>query len=82
MDAIVLIPCGLVAMVAFLLWHYRRGAVTVQDREGRVRSGYVRCGGFLFGLLSDRADVRWDPDPPDRPGFPVIFPDQTNERRE
>ena len=34
--------------------------VVVQDRDGRIRSGYVRCGGFWLGLLSDRVDVRWD----------------------
>ena len=34
--------------------------VTVQDAQGRTRSGYVRCGGWMFGLLSDKVDVRWD----------------------
>ena len=34
--------------------------VTVQDSEGRTRSGYVRCGGWFAGLLSDAARVEWD----------------------
>ncbi|HZS94004.1 MAG TPA: hypothetical protein VFA78_04345 [Chloroflexota bacterium] len=56
--------------------------VTVEDGNRRVRRGYVRCGGFLFGLLSDRADVRWDPEPPQRPGFPVVFPSESDDPRE
>lgn len=34
--------------------------VTVEDRQGHVRHGYVRCGGWLLGLLSDQATVEWD----------------------
>jgi hypothetical protein len=34
--------------------------VTVEDKAGRRRSGWVRCGGWFFGLLSDTAEVRWD----------------------
>lgn len=34
--------------------------VTVRDSEGRVRSGFVRCGGFWLGLLSDHVEARWD----------------------
>jgi hypothetical protein len=34
--------------------------VTVQDGEGRTRSGYIRCGGWFGGLLSDTARVEWD----------------------
>ena len=34
--------------------------VTVRDREGRERSGWVRCGGFWAGLFSDQAEVRWE----------------------
>jgi len=45
-------------------WTSTRGQevyrVTVRDREGRTRSGYVRCGGALLGMLSDHVDVRWD----------------------
>jgi hypothetical protein len=34
--------------------------VKVRDQEGKVRSGWVRCGGWLLGLLSDNAEVRWE----------------------
>ncbi|MFO8008526.1 MAG: hypothetical protein R6V05_12415 [Candidatus Brocadiia bacterium] len=34
--------------------------VVVADAEGRRRTGYVRCGTFLFGtLLSDAVTVDW-----------------------
>jgi hypothetical protein len=33
---------------------------TVRDAEGRIRSGYARCGGFWLGTLTDHIDVRWD----------------------
>jgi hypothetical protein len=49
--------------------------VTVQDAGGAIRRGYVRCGSFFFGMLSDRAEVRWDNEAPDRPGFPVVMPE-------
>jgi hypothetical protein len=39
--------------------------VTVVDGSGQERSGWVRCGSFAFGLLSDKVRVRWDePAPP------------------
>jgi hypothetical protein len=34
--------------------------VTVGMRDGNIRSGWVRCGGWLLGLLEDRVEVRWD----------------------
>ncbi len=34
--------------------------VSVETSQGEVRSGWVRCGGWLWGLFSDYADVRWD----------------------
>jgi hypothetical protein len=34
--------------------------VTVEDKEGRRRTGWVRCGGWFLGLLSDNVEVRWD----------------------
>ena len=49
--------------------------ITVEDQSGQIKSGYIRCGGFLFGLLSDRVDVRWDVEPTQRPGFPVVMKD-------
>jgi hypothetical protein len=36
--------------------------VTVQVTGG-VRTGWVRCGGWWLGLLSDHAEVRWDETP-------------------
>jgi hypothetical protein len=34
--------------------------VKVRDREGKVRQGWVRCGGLFLGLMSDAAEVRWE----------------------
>jgi len=34
--------------------------VTVADQAGNARSGWVRCGGWLLGLLSDHVEARWD----------------------
>jgi hypothetical protein len=34
--------------------------VKVRDGTGRERSGWVRCGGWFFGLMSDKAEVRWE----------------------
>jgi hypothetical protein len=34
--------------------------VTVEDDYGTRRSGWVRCGNWLSGMLSDQIDVRWD----------------------
>ena len=45
-------------------WTTSRGQtvyyVTVEDRQGQQRNGWVRCGGRFLGLLSDNVDVRWD----------------------
>lgn len=45
-------------------WTSTRGQkiyrVSVLDRDGRTRSGYVRCGGYWLGLWSDHVDARWD----------------------
>ena len=44
-------------------WTSSRGQtvfyVTVRDSNNRVRSGWVRCGGWWVGLWSDHTDVRW-----------------------
>ena len=40
-------------------WSSRSQAVyrvQVRDREGRLRSGWVRCGGWFAGMLSDRVE--------------------------
>ena len=34
--------------------------VVVEDAAGTRRSGWVRCGGWWLGLLSDNVEVRWD----------------------
>ena len=49
--------------------------VTVEDSQGYIRKGWVRCGSWLAGLWSHRVDVRWDADPPHRPGFEVVVHD-------
>ena len=34
--------------------------VTLRTPTGQERRGWVRCGGWWWGVLSDRAEVRWD----------------------
>ena len=34
--------------------------VRVRLPENQERRGWVRCGGWLSGVLSDKAEVRWD----------------------
>jgi hypothetical protein len=34
--------------------------VVIEDSGGNRRSGWVRCGGWWLGLLSDNVEVRWD----------------------
>jgi hypothetical protein len=34
--------------------------VRIRDREGRERSGWVRCGSFWSGVLSDKTEVKWE----------------------
>jgi hypothetical protein len=34
--------------------------VTVLDKGGQERSGWVVCGGWWLGMLSDHVKVRWD----------------------
>jgi hypothetical protein len=41
--------------------------VTVVDSSGCERSGWVCCGSFTFGLLTDRIRVRWDEPAPAPP---------------
>ncbi len=36
--------------------------VTVEDRRGRTRNGWVRCGGWWLGLMSDQVESTWDGD--------------------
>src|SRR5262249_54158005 len=39
--------------------------VTVEDKAGLVRNGWVRCGGWWLGLMSDHVEARWDDIPPE-----------------
>jgi hypothetical protein len=34
--------------------------VTVRTSNGQIRRGWVRCGSWFCGILSDQADVKWD----------------------
>lgn len=34
--------------------------VTVQDQSGNSQSGWVRCGSWWGGMLSEDAEARWD----------------------
>lgn len=34
--------------------------VTVRTPDGQERRGWVRCGGWILGVFSDNAEVRWD----------------------
>jgi hypothetical protein len=34
--------------------------IVVRSRDGPARHGWIRCGGWLAGVFSDRVDVRWD----------------------
>ncbi len=34
--------------------------ITAQDQSGNTRSGWVRCGSWWGGILSDDAEIRWD----------------------
>ena len=34
--------------------------VRVRDKKGVERSGWVRCGGWFWGLMTDAAEVKWE----------------------
>ena len=34
--------------------------ITARDKDGLVKTGYARCGGYWFGTLSEQVEVRWD----------------------
>lgn len=38
--------------------------VRVRGRDGAVRRGWVRCGGWISGVFSDEVVVRWDAETP------------------
>ena len=45
-------------------WTTSRGQtvyyVRVRDDKGKERSGWIRCGGWILGVMTDKVDVRWD----------------------
>ena len=34
--------------------------VTVRDESGKIKKCWIKAGGLLFGLLSDKFDIRWE----------------------
>ncbi len=34
--------------------------VKVRDGQGQIRTGWIRCGGWVLGLLSDKVEVKWE----------------------
>jgi len=34
--------------------------VVVRTSDGHSRRGWVRCGGFVWGLLQDKVEERWE----------------------
>lgn len=34
--------------------------IVVRDCDGNERSGYIRCGSYFGGLLSEQTKVKWD----------------------
>ena len=34
--------------------------VKARDQQGNIRSGWVRCGSWWWGLWSDQTQVRWE----------------------
>ncbi len=45
-------------------WTSSRGQtvyyVKTRDKQGNMRSGWVRCGSWWWGLLADETEVRWE----------------------
>jgi hypothetical protein len=37
--------------------------VKIRDPDGNIRTGWVRCGGWWLGLLSEKAEVKWKTSP-------------------
>jgi hypothetical protein len=46
--------------------------VTVRDKAGNVQTGWVACGSWWWGLLSDQARVIWDELPKETPTTSVM----------
>ncbi len=42
-------------------WRFQHGyRITVEDREGNVRRGWLRCVDFSRGMAQDKVTVKWD----------------------
>ena len=39
---------------------YRIFLVTLETSDGKIKKGWVRLGGFILGLLSDKVEVKWE----------------------
>jgi hypothetical protein len=53
--------------------------ISVGDTFGKTRTGWIRCGNWFTGLLSDQVEVRWDGES-NVEGFPVVFPARDNSQ--
>lgn len=40
--------------------HYRVFYIEVITADGQLKRGYIRCGDFLLGVLSDVVDISWE----------------------
>ena len=47
--------------------------VTVEFPDGQIAKGWIRCGSWALGLLSNEVEVKWDEEMPQPPGFPVVL---------
>jgi hypothetical protein len=34
--------------------------ITVKTSDGEIRRGWIKCGGFLFGIINSKTEVVWD----------------------
>ena len=34
--------------------------ISVRTQDGRVRNGWIKCGGFFLGIMNDKVKVVWD----------------------
>jgi hypothetical protein len=39
--------------------------VVIED-QGETKTAYLKCGGFVLGMFSDRFQVEWDQQPHER----------------
>jgi hypothetical protein len=55
--------------------------IAVQYPDGTTATGWTKLGTWVFGLLSDVVNVRWDETQPQPPDFPVIMHARSEEPR-